>query len=111
MILGDLNASPDEGDGIAGAVDQVLDATPVNETFVPVSPGGPENAPSNPFAESHTADWKMRADYALPSDFGLAIEDGAVFWPAATQDLYYLVGPDVQSSDHRLVYLDLHIVN
>ena len=111
VILGDLNASPDEGDGIAGAVDQVLDAATVNETFAPVSPGGPENAPANPFAESHTADWKMRADYALPSDFGFTIEGGAVFWPTTTQDLYYLVGPDVQSSDHRLVYLDLNIVN
>ncbi len=50
--------------------------------------GGPGNAPANPFAESHTADWKMRADYALPSDFGFTIENGAVLWAAVTQDLY-----------------------
>lgn len=75
---------------------------PPTSEFQPQSKDGPEDAPENLYA-----DWKMHADYVLPSTAGLILEQGAVFWPEWTDQLYPLVGPGVKSSDHRLVYLDL----
>ena len=53
-----------------------------------------------------TASWGMRADYNLPSAYGLAVVQGQVFWPMHTDDLFYLVENDA-STDHRLVWQDL----
>ena len=41
---------------------------------------------------------------------GLRFEQGGVFWPTHTDDVYYLVDSDA-SSDHRLVWIDLTITS
>ncbi len=39
----------------------------------PASKGGAEHSANNPFAKNHTAFWRMRADYVLPSKTGFKI--------------------------------------
>lgn len=108
VIVGDLNASPDEGDSTDNPMQLLLQHPLVQGEFIPASAGASEARPDNPFAASHTASWGMRADYVLPSSAGLRIIDGAVFWPAEHEPLHALTGhASAISSDHRLVWLDL----
>ncbi|MGV6807055.1 MAG: endonuclease/exonuclease/phosphatase family protein [bacterium] len=108
VVLGDENASADEGDATHQAIEQLLSSALVQSDFVPKSKGGIDNDPTNVFARTHTAGWKMRADYVLPSSYGLEIKQGAVFWPGTKDPLHRLTGLDqVISSDHRMVWLDL----
>lgn len=111
VILGDLNASPVEGDATGDPMSLLIGSSHVNGTVMPSSTGAVENDPDNENAPNHTADWQMRADYVLPSQFGLDVEQTAVFWPGQADALYPLVGPGVQSSDHRLVYADLKMAD
>lgn len=107
VIMGDLNASPDEGNGTGNPMAKLFASEYINGSLTPVSVGGVENAPNNQFAATHTADWKMRADYVIPSTFGIQVEQTAVFWPSKSDANYHLVGPGLQSSDHRLVWSDI----
>jgi hypothetical protein len=106
VILGDLNASSGEGDATDDPIGMLSASSFLNGMVNPISIGGDENGGATEFSASHTADWRMRADYVLPSSFGLEVEQTAVYWPSEADEYYYLVGPGVQSSDHRLVYLD-----
>ncbi|GAA5216819.1 choice-of-anchor J domain-containing protein [Corallincola platygyrae] len=106
VIMGDLNASSVEGDATGDPISLLTESAYIDGTMVPMSTGGEENDAGNENAPMHTADWKMRADYVLPSIFGFEIEHTAVFWPGRADVLYRLVGPGVTSSDHRLVYVD-----
>jgi PKD repeat protein len=104
VILGDQNADPDEGDSYQNAIDQLLSSAQIRSSFVPTSTGAVDAG----IDADDTASWGMRADYNLPSVYGLKIWQGEVFWPAPLDDLFYLVEAD-GSSDHRLVWLDLMI--
>lgn len=110
VILGDLNASPDEGDSIAGGIETLLEHPALQGGIIPRSEGGSEHSPLNPFASSHTAQWGMRADYVLPSLQGFEFLDAGVFWPPRGSDLARLVGNRNASSDHRLVWVDLRVL-
>jgi len=112
VIVGDYNADPDDGDGLPGAIAQLLDHPRVNAGFVPRSAGAAERAaerglPRNGDARSHTGDFgrrtgTLRLDYVLPSD-NLDVRDGGVFWPArGSRDAAI-----AHASDHYLVWLDL----
>ena len=126
IILGDLNASAVEGDAATSngvtAINQLLKSSRINprlsedatlglDKLIPTSVAGSNNAPESDFGKYHTASWKMRADYILPSAFGISINQSGVFWPTYSDDLYYLVHPvnkeDFASSDHRLVWTDI----
>ncbi|CAN5792435.1 endonuclease/exonuclease/phosphatase family protein [soil metagenome] len=124
VILGDLNCDPHDGDSIPGAIQQLLDHPRVNSKIVPASSGGPDAARQQGGAnlkhqgppEHDTADFSdavvgnLRVDYVLPSkDF--QVLGGAIFWPTRADPLARLVRmePEVASSDHRLVYLDLRL--
>lgn len=129
VILGDLNASAVEGDAFTTddgvkAIEQLLLAARVasgftqqDSAYLPLSAGGAENAKLDregnsiadvaqisPYGTSHTAVWKMRVDYVLPSiDF--SVIDSGVFWPSSTAE-----GSEwVSASDHRLVWADLRV--
>ncbi len=124
VILGDLNASTVEGDAteINGkrAITELLHNPKVAPGFserqvaqhIPQRTCDvPHNAQSQ-WCRYHTAAWKMRADYVIPSAFGLNIHNAGVFWPAADSELATLVSEDergVSSSDHRLVWLDVTV--
>ena len=110
VIMGDQNASTLEGDATDNPMALLLDNDRIIDAN-PQSQGGIDNDPENENAPYHTADWKIRVDYVLPSSYGLEVEQTAVFWPGRTDVLYGLVSPGVQSSDHRLVYADLDIVS
>ena len=60
--------------------------------------------PPEPFGG---APGNLRADYVLPSK-QLRITDAGVFWPAADDSLFELVGTfPFPGSDHRLVWVDV----
>lgn len=107
VITGDLNASTDEGDATDDPIGMLFSSAFINGDVEPTSLGGVENASTNDFAATHTADWRMRADYVLPSVFGTTVEETKVFWPSETDVNYHLVGPGLQSSDHRMVWADM----
>jgi endonuclease/exonuclease/phosphatase family metal-dependent hydrolase len=112
VIVGDYNADPDDGDGLPGAIAQLLEHPRVNAGFVPRSPGAVERAaarglPRTGDVGTHTGDFgpkggTLRLDYVLPST-GLRVRDGGVFWPAEGDPAAAIAG----ASDHHLVWLDL----
>jgi endonuclease/exonuclease/phosphatase family metal-dependent hydrolase len=116
VIAGDFNADPHDGDSVAGAGRQLLDAAWIDAGCVPASRGGAEAARDQGGVNSRqagdpaadTADFddryagNLRLDYVLPLS-GLDVRDCGVFWPAAGQEGHELV----TVSDHRLVWLDL----
>lgn len=109
VILGDQNASPDEGDAISGGIKSLLSHPKINTDFTPASKGGATHSPNNTFAKNHTAMWRMRADYVLPSRLGFKVIDSGVFWPEKGEPLAELVEKRESSSDHRLVWVRVRL--
>jgi len=123
VILGDLNADPQDGDSHARAIDQLLTHPRINASFRPASVGGVEqarvqagtNALHRGDPAHDTADFSdrppngpgnLRIDYVLPSRRGWSVRGGGVFWPGADDPAAALV----KASDHRLVFIDLEWV-
>nr|WP_269783496.1 endonuclease/exonuclease/phosphatase family protein [Marinibactrum halimedae] len=111
VILGDLNASIYSDATYPGAMERLLNHPKVNSDFIPTSRAGAAVVPELPYAKEFTAAWKSRADYVLPSKSGFNVIDGAVFWPEKNSPLYRLVESREASSDHRLVWLELEMVD
>jgi hypothetical protein len=109
VIMGDQNASPVEGDAVAAGIQSLLANPKINTDIVPESAGGSAHSPTNPNAKNHTAFWKMRADYVLPSRAGFKVLDGGVFWPKSGDPLSDLVEKRESSSDHRLVWMKVEL--
>ncbi len=109
VIMGDQNASPVEGNAVAEGIKSLLASPKINSENAPASKGGAEHTPNNPFAKNHTAFWRMRADYVLPSKLGFKVLDNGVFWPAKGEPLSELVEKRESSSDHRLVWLKVKL--
>ncbi|WP_258808413.1 endonuclease/exonuclease/phosphatase family protein [Pseudidiomarina sp. CB1] len=109
IIAGDLNASIESADNVPGTIEQLLEHPAVQGDFVPESAGGKAHTPDNPLAAQHTAGWRKRADYVLPSSYGIRIIDGGVFWPTNAEAKADLVADRERSSDHRLVWLDIQL--
>jgi endonuclease/exonuclease/phosphatase family metal-dependent hydrolase len=105
VIMGDQNASPDEGNAITHGIRSLLAHPKINNDIVPSSQGGAQHSPDNAFAKNHTAFWRMRADYVLPSRTGFKIVDSGVFWPAKGEAMAELVEKRESSSDHRMVWV------
>jgi endonuclease/exonuclease/phosphatase family metal-dependent hydrolase len=116
VIAGDLNCDPVDGQGVRGAMDQLLKHPRVDASFTPTSEGGPmtvkehanqhvkhrgdpAHVTSNFTADGHGC---LRIDYALPSK-GLAVADGGVFWPASGKP----GNEAVTATDHRMVWIDV----
>ncbi|MDP5030674.1 endonuclease/exonuclease/phosphatase family protein [Paraglaciecola sp.] len=108
VIVGDLNASAVEGDGIKSGIGSLLASELINSSTIPKSEGAAQLRPQNGHGESHTAEWGMRADYVLPSA-NLKIIDSGVFWPVSTELTFRLIKDRQASSDHRLVWVDIHL--
>lgn len=104
VVLGDLNAGPGRG-GVEGAIEQLLDHPRVNDVW-PMSKGGKRHSPDVDGSEYHTAAWRNRVDYVLPSS-DLIVKDAGVFWPIKGQQGYRLMAEREASSDHRLVWIDI----
>ncbi len=108
MIMGDLNASPDGGNAIIEGISNLLNHPRVNNKFTPSSKGGELHSADNLKGKYHTALWRMRADYVLPS-VDLDVIDYGVFWPAEGEALYEMMVNREASSDHRLVWVKITI--
>lgn len=123
VILGDLNADPNDGEGSHIALRELV-SHPLVKDPRPKSRGGEAaalrqnglNLTHGTPASQDTVDWdecrtpgNMRVDYVLPSvDF--TITDAGVFWPAPDDPDIDLVGlgGDV-GSHHRLVWVDVEL--
>lgn len=122
VIVGDMNLDPNDGDGIRALGQQML-ADPRITNPMPASEGAVEdNDRDGGFNLNHTGDpandtadfgdgdagpGNMRADYVLPSA-DLEVAGSGVFWPTSADALFPLLGPDdAQTSDHRLVWVDI----
>ncbi|MDA3945211.1 MAG: endonuclease/exonuclease/phosphatase family protein, partial [Helicobacteraceae bacterium] len=114
VILGDHNADKDEGDSYRNAIMQLLDNPFINATVTPLSKGATSEGVSGR-DDDDTANWSMHADYVLPSTFGFDINQCGVYWPQLTDKKHYLVEKNPaggeNSSDHRLVWCDLNIID
>ena len=130
VIMGDLNADPHDGGAVPGAIAQLLTSPAIAPAPAPRSAGGARQATlqgganaaqtSNPVED--TADFNddpekgvgnLHLDYVLFSKTGFREETSGVFWPAPDDEGYDLIGPGfpIESSDHRLVWRDLRIVD
>jgi len=122
VILGDLNADPMDGSGIAQGILELLGSPRVQSEFVPTSEGAVEASKMQGKAnQKHkgnpahdTGDFNdnepgnLRIDFVLPSS-NCKIINGGVFWPTASQ----LKDTDptlADASDHHLVWLDIELV-
>ena len=118
IIMGDLNADPYDGASQPGAIWQLLDHQAVHTDVAtgyqtPTSLGGRDfalrhNRQRKGDAAAITASFNdgLRVDYVLPAAT-LEVLDSGIFWPASHDPLQRLVaGPD-ESSDHRLVWVDV----
>lgn len=109
VLVGDLNASENEGDSYGKAIRTLLGHANIQDKPIPQGNAGHEHTPGNPHAKFHTAAWKMRVDYALPSKSGLNVKANGIFWPRKADPLYRLVENREASSDHRLVWVDVEL--
>lgn len=107
VVLGDLNSSPKEGDSKRAAIKSLLSHPLVNDRCIPNSVGGQQARSDNSAAKHHTAAWGLRVDYALPSKYGLTVNDCGMFWPSKQDELHRLIASRGSSSDHRLVWVEL----
>ncbi|REG81338.1 endonuclease/exonuclease/phosphatase family protein [Marinomonas pollencensis] len=107
VLLGDLNASPVEGDSYRQAIVNLLHHPKMSQCAFPESLGAAEHttAINKSITKHHTAVWRMQADYVRPSQT-LSPSNQAVFWPSKRSRAAQLLE---HTSDHRLVYLDLHL--
>jgi alkaline phosphatase len=110
VILGDQNASKDEGGARKEGIGNLLASPFTNNDISPASIAGMNNNDS-PYAANHTAGWGMRADYVLPSRSGIKLEKNGIFWPEKNSGLYRLIATRSASSDHRMVWADLTLIN
>ena len=109
VVVGDLNASMEEGDARQEGISDLLGHPRVRRGLLPTSDGGRANRSDSPFGPAHTAAWGMRTDYVIPSKAGWRVLDAGVFWPTSDDALYRLVEDRRASSDHRLVWVDLEV--
>lgn len=110
VVLGDLNADPEKGDGDQATVGALAAHARVQDVR-PTSPGAAAVGSS-----TDTADWpekdgpgNLRVDYVLPS-VDLTVTGSGVFWPEPDDPMAKLVGVKKgrqTSSDHRLVWIDI----
>lgn len=99
VIMGDLNADPDEGSAYGNPIaTYLLDHPRIDGTFVPVADSAGRAAYPD-LDPDDTAQWGLRVDYVLPSE-NLTVRDGAIARP--------LPGSTIPAvSDHFMVWLDV----
>ncbi|WOT03662.1 endonuclease/exonuclease/phosphatase family protein [Shewanella youngdeokensis] len=130
VILGDLNADPQSGDGYLDTIKDLLHSDKVNQyathgVNIPTSLGGPECLAmgeckeqnwATRYPDSLTNTSGLRLDFVMPSA-DLNVTDSGVFWPASFEDGRLMMndkrvgkwggGGKSVSSDHRLVWVDI----
>jgi len=106
VLMGDFNAADIGDKHRKGVIEQLIAHPLVNGAVTPTSKGG-DSASTLPYSDRFTAYWGARADYVLPSKYGMSVINSGVFWPEKSSDLHRLVKDRAASSDHRLVWVSL----
>jgi hypothetical protein len=118
MVIGDLNADPDDGDGLPGAIQQVLEHPSVVAWFPEGHGTKGDNGQYNTYLSgcgnddgvvvNPTQKFQMQLDYILPSQNIGEPSAGAIFWPdfMAEQDDFAL---RCYASDHSYMFADVTI--
>ncbi len=102
VVVGDLNASVEGGEAITSGIASLLGHPRIQDPRPARLSSGLTGA-----ARRYTASWGMRADYVLPDAQHFKVLDAGVFWPEVTDPRHTLIASRQQSSDHRLVWVDL----
>jgi len=110
VILGDLNATTVDGNAIKAGISSLLSNDKIQDVM-PESQAGQKHSPDNIHSINHTAAWRMRVDYVLPSVSGFTVNNSGIFWPLTSDENYRLIKDRKASSDHRLVWLELTTKN
>ena len=121
VVMGDMNADPNDGDAWPGAMKRLLDSPRIQPAvaygdLVPKASGGVSygrrnpNHHGDPAADTAAFAGGLRVDYVLPSGNLQPLASG-IFWPDEKDPLAYLVawpeGGEPASSDHHLVWVDI----
>ncbi|MBI82012.1 MAG: endonuclease [Planctomycetaceae bacterium] len=118
VVLGDLNADPQDGASRNRAVCQLTEHPAFNHKLTPRSEGaaqqavlqGGVNHKHRGDAASDTCDFSeqgpgnLRVDYVLPSN-NLSPRQAGVYWPRTNEPGFHLI----DASDHRLVWVDIEV--
>ncbi len=127
VVMGDLNADPENGDGFLDSIQNLMNHDRVNTlatygVYAPNSLGSTEcvalgDCSDNTYPDRITSTFGLRVDHAIPSN-DLNITDSGVFWPATFEEGRLLMndervgkygnGKDI-SSDHRLVWIEAEL--
>jgi hypothetical protein len=97
VVMGDLNADPDDPSSFRSAIRALVGHERVNGAVVPTA--GRQNGDSDLDPED-TSRWAARIDYVLPSA-NLTVQEARVWRPRPAQV------PDVPVSDHFPVWIDV----
>jgi len=101
VVMGDLNADPDDGSVFRDAIRHLIGHGRVNGAAVPeASPARQADYPD--LDPDDTARWEARVDYVLPSA-NLAVRDAGIWRPDPARV------PEVPVSDHFPVWMDLRV--
>nr|WP_255721168.1 MULTISPECIES: endonuclease/exonuclease/phosphatase family protein [unclassified Photobacterium] len=124
IVMGDLNADIDDGDGFKDAIKHLLKHDKINTTVscgkqTPKSEGAKHYYPWQK-RKGRKSEWThlagLRLDYVLPSKNVEVIKTG-VFWPDKHDPLRELIldckgrEKPAAGSDHRMVWVDIHLVD
>lgn len=118
VILGDLNADPEDGDGLSSAIRKLLADPRVANYPPPMSLGGIEASTKSGQANlkhrgnpaNDTGDFNdklpgnLRIDFVLPSADCKVVASG-VYWPSTNESPS--ANELAEASDHRLVWVDV----
>jgi endonuclease/exonuclease/phosphatase family metal-dependent hydrolase len=118
VILGDLNSDPEDGDGLASAIRNLINDKWIAKYEAPRSMGaieasqksGQANTKHRGDPASDTGDFNdkspgnLRVDFVLPSANCAVVKSG-IFWPSTDEG--QTLNALAEASDHRLVWVDI----
>lgn len=117
IVIGDFNADPDgDGDGVPGAIAQIIDLPSLNARPFPTGAGNAGKAPTENTYLGGCGDTdgglpadpskslQLHLDYILPSVTTGSIAGGAVFLPERGSPDFPLA---CHASDHMFTYVDI----
>ncbi|MBI9035770.1 MAG: endonuclease/exonuclease/phosphatase family protein [Bacteroidales bacterium] len=118
VLLGDMNADPEDGDSHNNAINQLLNHPAFNQKtttgeYTPWSEGGAEYYEKNSIKDQtgnpkhHTSVFGLRLDYVLPSK-NLRVTNSGIYWPPLDEEHSEII-KNKKPSDHRMVWVDFKI--
>ena len=112
VVMGDLNADPDDGSGRRKGIRELINSPRVNDVRPSVTKADaidrvPRHKGTGNVLQKTSnfgRNGYMRVDYVLPSA-DLKVSDSGVFWPASSDPRSNWV----KASDHRMVWIEVEI--